>query len=112
MIAGIGLTEIEMDSVLTVVLGHVHGTVRGAVEAAQTVQRTGMTDEQWWSAHAPLLEKVMDGSRYPIAGKVGMAVGETYGAAYIDPAHTFEFGLQRLLDGIEQFIRARSAGEP
>ena len=54
----------------------------------------------------------MDGSRYPIAGKVGMAVGETYGAAYIDPAHTFEFGLQRLLDGIEQSIRARSAGEP
>jgi AcrR family transcriptional regulator len=111
-VAGIGLTEIEMDSILTVVLGYVHGTVRGAVEAAQAVKRSGMTDEQWWAAHAPLLDKVMDAGRYPTAGRVGTVVGETYGTAGVDPEEVFEFGLQRLLDGFEQFLRTRPPGQP
>jgi AcrR family transcriptional regulator len=111
-VSGIGLTEIEMDSVVTVVLGYVHGTVRGAVAAAQAVQRTGMTDSQWWAAHAPLLEQVMDADRYPIAGRVGTVVGETYGAASVDPEEVFEFGLQRLLDGIAHFIRPRRETGP
>jgi AcrR family transcriptional regulator len=106
-VAGIGLTEIEMDSIVTVVLGYVHGTARGAVAAVQAVQRTGMTDAEWWAAHAPLLERVMDGSRYPLGRRVGTVVGETYGAAGVDPEEVFEFGLQRLLDGFAQFIRSR-----
>jgi hypothetical protein len=32
--------------------------------------------------------------------------GAAYEAAY-DPEHAFEFGLQRVLDGAEGFIRAR-----
>ena len=67
-VAGIGLTEIEMDSVLTLVGDYVHGAVRGAVEAALAEQRTGMTDDEWWQAYAPLLEKVFDASRFPTAG--------------------------------------------
>jgi AcrR family transcriptional regulator len=102
-LTGIGLTEVEMDSVLTLLLGYVAGAARGAVEAAQAERRTGLTDEQWWAAHAPLLEKVLDPARYPIATAVGSAAGETYQAAY-DPTHAFEFGLQRVLDGIEVFI--------
>lgn len=101
---GIGLTEAEMDSVVGLVSEYVQGAARGAVEAAQAEQRTGMTDEQWWYAHAPLLEKVFDASRYPTAARVGEAAGAAY-----NPEHAFEFGLQRVLDGIEAFIRARSA---
>jgi AcrR family transcriptional regulator len=107
-IDGIGLTDMEMDSVVTAIAGYVHGTVRGVVEAAQAEQRTGMTDEQWWLAHAPYLEKVFDASRYPTAARVGAAAGEAYGAAYA-PDFSFEFGLQRLLDGIESLVNSRSA---
>ncbi|MEO3812318.1 TetR/AcrR family transcriptional regulator [Sphaerisporangium sp. B11E5] len=104
---GIGLTDLEMDSVVTLVGGYVQGAARGAVEAAQAVQHTGMTDEQWWNAHSPYLAAIMDASRYPLAARVGTTAGETHNAAYA-PAHSFEFGLQRILDGIESLVRSRA----
>jgi AcrR family transcriptional regulator len=107
-VADIGLTDIEMDSVVSLVLGHVEGAARRALESAQAEQQTGMSNEQWWSAHAPLLEKVFDASRYPTAARVGSAAGEAHGGAYA-PEHAFEFGLQRVLDGIEVLIERRAA---
>ncbi|WP_405148410.1 TetR/AcrR family transcriptional regulator [Sphaerisporangium sp. NBC_01403] len=105
---GIGLTDVEMDSVVTLVSGYVHGAARGAVEAEQVEQRSGMTDEQWWWAHAPYLSKVMDARRFPLSARVGTAAGEAYGAAY-DPGQAFEFGLARILDGIETLINTRTS---
>jgi AcrR family transcriptional regulator len=104
---GIGLDDVEMDSVITLVGGHAEGAARFALEASQAEQRTGVTDEQWWSASAPILSRVFDASRYPTAARVGAAAGEAYGAAY-DIEHAFEFGLQRVLDGIAVFIQART----
>lgn len=105
---GIGLADVEMDSVLTLVLGYVGGVARGAVEVSQAERRTGKTDDEWWEANAPLLEKVFDAERYPTATRVGAAAGEALQAAYA-PERAFEFGLERVLDGIEALIRARSA---
>ncbi|MGV9380717.1 TetR/AcrR family transcriptional regulator [Nonomuraea sp. NPDC003707] len=105
---GIGLTDLEMDSVITLVAGFVHGAARGAVEAAQAESLTGMTDEQWWAAHAPFLSRITDAARYPTAARVGQAAGEALNAAY-SPGHAFEFGLQRVLDGVEALISRRSA---
>ncbi|WP_158883825.1 TetR/AcrR family transcriptional regulator [Amycolatopsis anabasis] len=102
---GIGLSDVEMDLVLSLVLGYVHGAVRGAVEAAEAEQRTGMTDEQWWAAHEPVLSQILDADRFPTASRVGQAAGEAYGI--YDPDLAFDFGLQRVLDGIEVFIRSR-----
>jgi AcrR family transcriptional regulator len=110
-VEGLGLTDIEMDAVVTLVGGFVHGAARGAVEAAQAARDTGMTDEQWWRAHAPLLEKVMDASRFPVAARVGTTVGTAFQAAY-HAEHAFEFGLGRLLDGIEALLRSRAGEEP
>lgn len=104
-VEGIGLTDLEMDSVVTLVNGYVQGAARGAVEAAQVSQRTGMSDAQWWAASAPVLEQVIDGSRYPLAGRVGTAAGEAYGAAS-DPERAFAFGLERILDGIAAHLAA------
>jgi AcrR family transcriptional regulator len=98
---GVGLGD--LDAVLTLVLGHVSGTARGLVDAAQAERRTGMTDLQWWEAHAPLLEKVFDAERFPIAARVGETAGAALEAAY-DPEHAFEFGLKRVLDGIGALI--------
>jgi AcrR family transcriptional regulator len=111
VIDGLGLDDIEMDQVVTLLADYVHGAARAAIEAAQAQRRTGMTDEQWWSAHAPLLAEVLDPARFPTAARVGTAAGEAYGAA-TDPAGAFEFGLQRLLDGVEVFVTARSGAQP
>ena len=106
-IDGIGLTDVEMDSVITLITGFVHGTARGAVEAAQAESQTGMSDEQWWAAHAPFFSRIADPNRFPTAARVGQAAGEALGAAY-SADHAFEFGLQRVLDGIQALIDTRS----
>jgi AcrR family transcriptional regulator len=103
---GIGLTDLEMDSVLTLVLAHVRAAARIAVDAARVEQRTGLTDEQWWQAAAPFLAKVFNPDRFPTAARVGAAAGEAHGAAY-DGGHAFTFGLERVLDGIEALVRSR-----
>ncbi|SCF19672.1 TetR/AcrR family transcriptional regulator [Micromonospora mirobrigensis] len=109
---GIGLTDLEMDAVVTLVDNYVHGAVRAAVEAAQALGRTGMTDEQWWQAHAPYLEKVLDPRRFPLAARVGTAAGQEYQAPG-DPDRAFEFGLERLLDGVQALVDARGGpGRP
>ncbi|WP_248963261.1 TetR/AcrR family transcriptional regulator [Sphaerisporangium perillae] len=110
-IDGAGLSDLEMDSVVTLISSYVHGAARGAVDAAQAEQRTGMTDEQWWWAHAPYLAKVMDPTRFPVSSRVGTAAGEAYGAASA-PQPAFEFGLQRILDGIETLIGTRTPPHP
>jgi hypothetical protein len=58
-------------------LGYVLGAARNAVEISQAKRRTGVTDDEWCSANAPLLEKVFDANRYPTAARVGAAAGAT-----------------------------------
>ena len=107
-IEGIGLGDIDMDLIIATLGNYVHGAVRAAIEAAQAVQQTGKTDVQWWEEHAPLLEKVFDGERYPTATRVGAAAGEEYNAPS-DPLRAFEFGLRLLLDGVEAHLRNATA---
>jgi AcrR family transcriptional regulator len=108
-VADIGLSEVEMDLVVTVLGNYVHGAVRSAIDAAQAEKHTGVTDVQWWDAHAPILEIVFDPARYPTAAVVGAAAGEEYQAAS-DPARAFELGLRLLLDGIEVHLSRHGPG--
>lgn len=107
-VADIGLSETEMDSVVDLVNGHVEYVARRWLDATQVERSSGMTDEQWWEVNGPLVRSIVDEERFPTAARVGVATGEAYGAAYA-PEHAFEFGLQRMLDGIEVFIRHRHA---
>jgi AcrR family transcriptional regulator len=104
-----GLSDVEVDTLLSAVLAYVTGAAHAAVEAAQAARHTGQTDDQWWETQQPLLEKVFDPARYPLAGRIGAAAGEAYGAIG-DPAASFDFGLQRLLDGIEVLVASRANG--
>jgi len=110
-VSDIGLGDVEMDSVITLVSQFVQGAMRNAVEAADVRRRTGMSDTQWWAAVGPLLADVVDSNRFPIASRVGTAAGQAHGSA-VDPAHAFEFGLARVLDGIEAFVRSRQPRVP
>jgi AcrR family transcriptional regulator len=105
---GIGLTDVEMDAVVSLLAGHVEGAARRALESAHAERNTGQSDEEWWAARAPLLEKLLDPERYPTAMRVGAAAGEEHNAAYA-PEHSFEFGLQRILDGVQALVDGRSS---
>ncbi|MFI6028243.1 TetR/AcrR family transcriptional regulator [Amycolatopsis magusensis] len=104
---GIGLTEIEMDSVLTLLIGHAQVSARGRAEISRVERASGLTEEQWWTQNAPLLEQVIDYRRYPVASRVGTAAGAAHHASY-SPEHAFEFGLARILDGIAVLVGGRA----
>jgi AcrR family transcriptional regulator len=103
---GIGLSPVDMDLVVGYVTDYAYGAARNAVAAAEVEKRTGSTDVEWWEEMAPLLEKVFDAEKYPVAAEVGAVAGEEYQAAS-DPGRSFEFGLARLLDGIAVLVESR-----
>ncbi|WP_018685080.1 TetR/AcrR family transcriptional regulator [Actinokineospora enzanensis] len=109
-VAGIGLSEVEMDTVLNLVIGHAETSARRALETGATEGATGISDEQWWQARGPVLSTLMDPGSYPLAASVSAAVTEAAGGAP-DPARTFEFGLARILDGVAALIASRR-GQP
>ncbi len=102
-IDGLGLTEMEMDQVTSVVSDYVRGAVRAALDAREIEKQTGMTDEQWWAMNTPLLQGLVDPARYPTTVRMGEAYksGQMPGP---DPERNFEFGLQRVLDGLATFV--------
>ena len=64
---------------------------------AAAAQGAGMTEGRWWTAMAPHVE------RFPTVARVGPVAGNDLQAASA-PERSFEFGLERLLDGIGVLI--------
>ncbi|TCO53032.1 TetR/AcrR family transcriptional regulator [Actinocrispum wychmicini] len=106
LLAGLGLTDVDRVNVIGLVSNYVSGTARTAIEAAMVAQQTGISDEQFWSAQGPILSEVLYGGDYPEVAALG---GEIYGEV-ADTA--FDFGLDRLLDGIELVIRRKACSDP
>lgn len=100
---GLGLGDIEMDAALTLILTHVEGCARGLTLWERTQVESGISDAEWWVDLAPMLDKVMEGSHFPVAGRVGQTVGEHFQTA-ANPEFIFEFGLERILVGIAALI--------
>ncbi|MFI8338724.1 TetR/AcrR family transcriptional regulator [Streptomyces sp. NPDC085639] len=99
---GIGLTDIQMDAALTHLLGFVHANALAAADDAAHNSR--QSQDEWWAVSAPLLEQALDPERYPLAGRVGSAVGGYH------PQTLWAFGLQCVLDGLAHLIDSRPAG--
>lgn len=105
----IGLGIVDMDRVVSLVEGYVHGAARGAVDAARGQALTGASDEEWYRSFEPHLREVAPQDQFPLAWKVGEAAAEEYGGVY--PADNyFEFGLARILDGIEAWMGRMDPG--
>jgi AcrR family transcriptional regulator len=112
VVSEIGFSGREMMQVVTLVGEYVRAVAARAVEAAQLAKETGVSDEQWWREREPLLDQVFDPARYPtvtrIAGEGAFSQPEG-GLDYNlqDAVDSFEFGLGRVLDGIEAFVTRR-----
>jgi AcrR family transcriptional regulator len=105
-LANAGLDDVETDAALTFLLDFVRSSALAAHDARATRRDTGMTDEEWWAANAPLLARIIDEDAYPTATRVGTAAGAAHGGAY-SPDHAWEFGLERVLDGLGVLIERR-----
>ncbi|AKG45231.1 TetR family transcriptional regulator [Streptomyces xiamenensis] len=104
---GLGLDDLDMDAALTHLLAFVQSTARAALDQRATEAGSALTDQQWWDAHAPVLAKIHDPERFPLAGRVGTAAGQAYRSANA-PDHGYAFGLARVLDGLAALIDRRT----
>lgn len=99
-IEGSGLDDISMDHTIGVIETHASGAARRHLESLRAIENSGQSDLEWWEASAPVLEQVMPADAYPVAGRVGTAVGTEHQAVTSIRA-AYEFGLQMILDGID-----------
>jgi AcrR family transcriptional regulator len=100
---GLGLDDVEMDGALTYLLSFVQGCARAAADARAVTRESALQDAQWWERAAPVLAAIVNERAHPIAARVGSAAGAAHGGAY-SPDHAYEFGLERLLDGLGALI--------
>ncbi|WP_426569276.1 TetR/AcrR family transcriptional regulator [Streptomyces canus] len=99
-----GLSDPELVSAIIMVDGYVVGAARTQVYQEEAERKSGMTDAQFWAAQAPVLEQVMASGRYPVMASLSE---DTFSPAF----DHFEFGLQRILDGLEVLVERRCGEE-
>lgn len=101
---GIGLSDIEMDTLLANIMVQVEGAARLYHRLESEKQASAQSDEEWWLTQAPVLERLLDPRRFPIASRVGETVGNEMKTAAA-PEMALKFGLNLLLEGVEQKLR-------
>jgi AcrR family transcriptional regulator len=99
VLSGAGFTAKETMAVVFLVDGH----VRSSAQISLGVTGTGA----WAEDFRRVLERVADDERYSALTALAAADGFDEGAD--DTADAFEFGLERLLDGIGAFVRTHGA---
>lgn len=97
-LAGLGLTDQQKFRIILAVDHYVTGTARTYVLQRQVIEESGITDEEFWAAQAPILEAAMATGRYPEV----FALSED--AFSIEATQALEFGLTALLDGVQRFV--------
>ncbi|MFD9739881.1 TetR/AcrR family transcriptional regulator C-terminal domain-containing protein [Umezawaea sp. NPDC059074] len=100
VLEGTGLSGRETMAVANLVSQYVEGAARRVAEAQAAERTTGVSMEQWWGSRVSLWGHLTE-DRYPTLARVWMAGG------YDGMADDFEFGLRRVLDGIEVLIAGR-----
>ena len=105
----IGLTEVEMDRISSLLGGVVTTSARREIELGNIERVTGETLGNWWMASESLLVRFMDTSSTPVAERVGSVVGE----GDLDRGNLrqgFKFQLGLILDGVDLLVKSRRAG--
>jgi AcrR family transcriptional regulator len=96
-----GLSAAEMVATAELLNHYIAGSTRTEVESTQVAETSGVSDTEWWEERTSFWEDYFDPERFP-------AISAVYDqGAYDAPVDAFEFGLQRVLDGIEALLSAR-----
>ncbi len=111
-IADAGLSPEDMMDMLSVVHGYVHGSSDTIISLARATAR-GITPEQWAEAVGADLCRAINDPRYPMLSAI--LTSSTGGITDASPLpvkrgrprtmdESFDFGLERVLDGIELYL--------
>jgi AcrR family transcriptional regulator len=117
---GLGLSATEQTQLVGAVASFVRGAARALADARDAERATGMSDDEWWNTRSPLLTELAGddwAERYPILTRLEEQRAFAQADRSPDDATpymeyeeraVFEFGLARLLDGIEAFVAGRA----
>jgi AcrR family transcriptional regulator len=110
-VSDIGLTGKEMNAVVELVAEYVQGAARSSINAIQVARHTGISDEEWWGTQSPFLDRVFNPTRFPAITAIAEDGAFDEPEARRRTLANFEFGLQRVLDGIEVYVQSRSSND-
>jgi AcrR family transcriptional regulator len=98
---GLGLSLSEMFTAHLMLFNYVRGTAVNLESEAEAQAASGLDSDQWMAERVPELESVIGGG-FPLLGQVV--------ASQVDVSldALFEFGLQRLLDGLAAMLPPRA----
>lgn len=103
-----GLAPEETGHAVEALQDYISGALRSAREAREAEALSGLTDEQWFSIVWPVLEKHLDPQNFQTVSRMSEA-RRRQTRSPDERAARFEFGLERVLDGLEVFIGKRTA---
>lgn len=99
IVRGLGLTPHEMIHTHLALLGYAQGVAMAVELELQAQQDTGMTADEWLAANEPKMDSIQLAGAYPVLSTL---FGD--GEFDLELGALFEFGLERMLDGIESLI--------
>ncbi len=100
IMAATGIAPGDVINAVELVSGYVAGAGRRAAEGVEAERRTGVSEDEWWAARESFWERYFVPDRYPTLTSLWEA------EAFDARADAFEFGLQRVLDGIETYLHS------
>lgn len=117
VVADLGVSARDAVAIADCIGLYVRGAARDAVEAAAAERITGISELEWWTERDAILTDRWNDERFPTMTRLGAGGGfdaspgaENYNVAFI--LEDFEFGLQRLLDGIEAYVAKAKRRRP
>ncbi|MET8980689.1 TetR/AcrR family transcriptional regulator [Streptomyces sp. NPDC004539] len=96
-----GLADTELVSVIIMLEGYVVGAARTQVYHQEDERTSGMTTSDFYEAQSPYISRVMETGRYPVLASLAP---DTWTPDF----DHFDFGLQRILDGLEALVTRRA----
>jgi AcrR family transcriptional regulator len=100
-----GLTEAEKLSVLLLLSGYVRNEATLVADIAAAARASGSGVEEVMPRYGRLLRQLTDAGRFPALHR---ALASDVFDADDEPEVEFVFGLERILDGVEVLVRART----
>ncbi len=106
-LAGTGLTEADKLLILLMLTVYVRGESTLGLQISEASTRTGIAEHERYRVYAALMQRIAEGDRFPALAR--LARSGIFEEEDTDPDGDFEFGLQRILDGVQVLIDSRTA---
>lgn len=100
-VSGLGLGPGEMFRIVNTVEDYVYGALAAHLAAERSEADSGISNQEWFQHHGQLVDRFVDFDDYPVLASLWDI------DQLIEHRSDFDFGLHRVLDGIERYITNR-----